>query len=60
MADVYDALTSGRAYRAALAPAKALGIVGAEAGIALDARCIAALPAALARVASASRPMAAD
>jgi HD-GYP domain-containing protein (c-di-GMP phosphodiesterase class II) len=55
VADTYDALTSQRAYRAALPPARALAIIAAEAGDKLDPRCVAALPAALAR-AGAQRP----
>ncbi len=50
VADVYDALTSRRAYREALTSAAALAIIAADTG--LDARCVAALPAALARVRS--------
>ncbi len=48
VADVYDALTSRRAYRDALSSAAALAIIAADTG--LDARCVATLPAALARV----------
>lgn len=48
MANVYDALTSRRAYREALTSAAALAIIAADTG--LDARCVAALPATLARV----------
>jgi HD-GYP domain-containing protein (c-di-GMP phosphodiesterase class II) len=50
VADVYDALTSRRAYREALSVSAALAIIAADAG--LDARCVAALPAALTRVAA--------
>jgi HD-GYP domain-containing protein (c-di-GMP phosphodiesterase class II) len=49
VADVYDALTSQRAYRAALPQAQALAIIATEAGDKLDPRCVAALPRALAR-----------
>ncbi len=48
VADVYDALTSRRAYRDALPAAIALALIEADAG--LDARCVAALPAVLVRV----------
>lgn len=50
VADVYDALTSRRAYREALPSTAALSIINADAGTKLDARCIAALPVALTRV----------
>ena len=52
VADVYDALTSQRAYRAALPTAQALAIIATEAGNKLDSRCVAALPGALARATS--------
>jgi HD-GYP domain-containing protein (c-di-GMP phosphodiesterase class II) len=41
--DVYDALVSNRAYRAAFAKDEALNILRAEAGTKLDRRCVAAL-----------------
>lgn len=52
VADVYDALTSQRAYRAALPTAQALAIIATEAGDKLDPRCVAALPGALLRAAA--------
>jgi HD-GYP domain-containing protein (c-di-GMP phosphodiesterase class II) len=52
VADVYDALTSARAYRAALPSAQALAIIATEAGSKLDPRCVAALPGALTRAAT--------
>lgn len=42
VADVYDALTSDRPYRAALSPERALEYLTAEAGHTLDARVVAA------------------
>jgi putative nucleotidyltransferase with HDIG domain len=42
VADVYDALTSDRPYRAALGPEQALEHLGAEAARTLDARVVAA------------------
>lgn len=41
--DFYDALTADRPYRAAMPPEKALGIMEAEVGRAVDANCFAAL-----------------
>jgi HD-GYP domain-containing protein (c-di-GMP phosphodiesterase class II) len=46
--DFFDALVSDRPYRAALPVEKALRIMDAEAGTALDGDCIAALKASLA------------
>jgi putative two-component system response regulator len=43
VADVYDALTSARAYREAWPPARALALIDAESGTKLDPRCVAAL-----------------
>ncbi|HEX5504824.1 MAG TPA: HD domain-containing phosphohydrolase [Thermomicrobiales bacterium] len=43
VADVYDALTSQRAYREAWPPARALALIDGEAGAKLDPRCVAAL-----------------
>lgn len=43
VADVWDALTSDRAYRAAMTPEQALGIVLAARGTHLDARVVRAL-----------------
>jgi putative nucleotidyltransferase with HDIG domain len=42
VADVYDALTSDRPYRAALSPERARAFLDAEAGHTLDARVVAA------------------
>jgi putative nucleotidyltransferase with HDIG domain len=47
VADVYDALTSDRPYRAALAPAHALAVMRAEAGRTLDPEAVEALLALL-------------
>ncbi|MER3439499.1 MAG: hypothetical protein C4346_18970, partial [Chloroflexota bacterium] len=54
VADVWDALTSDRVYRQAITPAAAREILAREAGIKLDARCVAALLAVLERPADAS------
>lgn len=43
VADVYEALTADRPYRAGLPPAKALQILEREAGAKVDADCVAAL-----------------
>ena len=43
--DYYDALTSDRPYRAAMADADALAIIGAEVGTAIDGDCFDALRA---------------
>lgn len=48
-ADVFDALTADRPYRAAMPFDKALGIMAEMSGTALDPRCLAALDAALAQ-----------
>jgi putative nucleotidyltransferase with HDIG domain len=50
VADVYDALTAARTYRDAWTPARALRAIDADAGIKLDARCVAALHRALERL----------
>lgn len=47
VADVYDAMTSERPYKAALAPATALADLKSQAGKLLDARVVAALEAIL-------------
>lgn len=47
VADVYDALTSHRPYRAAWPPERALALIESEAGNKLDAACVRALHAAL-------------
>ncbi len=43
VADVYDALSAERPYRGALEPAAVFAIMDKDAGVALDADCIAAL-----------------
>lgn len=47
VADVYDALTSHRPYRAAWTPERALALIESESGSKLDATCVRALHAAL-------------
>ncbi|PLT48489.1 HD-GYP domain-containing protein [Paenibacillus sp. FSL W8-1187] len=42
VADVYDALTSQRAYRRAMTPEQALAFIGAESGRHFDPACVAA------------------
>ncbi len=49
VADVYDAMTSGRSYRAAWSEAAVLAYLRQEAGRLFDARCVAALHRALQR-----------
>ncbi|WP_395088354.1 HD domain-containing phosphohydrolase [Armatimonas sp.] len=56
VADIYDALTASRPYREAMPHEKALSLLKKEAGVALDADCVAAVerlsaPQALARAA---------
>lgn len=51
-ADVFDALTAERPYRAAMPVAKALGIMAADVDKAFDRECFAALQRALARMES--------
>ena len=46
-ADIFDALTAERPYRAAMPVSKALAIMRADVGTAIDGRCFAALEAAL-------------
>jgi HD-GYP domain-containing protein (c-di-GMP phosphodiesterase class II) len=48
-ADVFDALTADRPYRAALPVSTALAIMEKEVGAAIDRRCFAALGRALAK-----------
>ncbi|MEJ0097664.1 MAG: HD domain-containing phosphohydrolase [Bauldia sp.] len=48
-ADIFDALTAKRPYRDAMPEAKALEIMAAEAGTAIDPACLAALRRALIR-----------
>lgn len=50
VADVFDALSAERPYRAAMPISKALSILDADAGIAFDPACIAALKSGLARL----------
>jgi HD-GYP domain-containing protein (c-di-GMP phosphodiesterase class II) len=50
VADVFDALTAERPYRAAIPTAKALSIMSEDLGTAFDERCFWALKAALMRV----------
>jgi HD-GYP domain-containing protein (c-di-GMP phosphodiesterase class II) len=49
-ADIFDALTADRPYRAAMAVSKALGIMGEMVGTQVDADCFAALRRALGSV----------
>lgn len=49
-ADIFDALTADRPYRKAMSTAAALGIMRAEAGIALDGSVVAALERSIARL----------
>ena len=48
-ADIFDALTADRPYRAAMPVSKAFAILDADVGTAIDGTCLAALRAALAR-----------
>ncbi|MBP0618056.1 HD-GYP domain-containing protein [Jiella mangrovi] len=50
VADIFDALTADRPYRAAMPVGKALAILDADTGTAVDGDCVAALKAALARL----------
>ena len=50
VADVFDALSAERPYRAAMLISKALAILDADAGIAFDPACIAALKSGLAKL----------
>jgi putative nucleotidyltransferase with HDIG domain len=50
VADIFDALTADRPYRAAMPVAKALSIMNEDAGIAIDADCFAALKRALLKI----------
>lgn len=50
VADVFDALTADRPYRAGMPVEKALAILDADTGTALDGDCVAALKRALARL----------
>ena len=50
VADVFDALTADRPYRAAMPVSKALSIIDGEVGTAFDAACVDALRCALAKM----------
>jgi len=50
VADVFDALTADRPYRAGMPVETALGILRADVGAAFDGECVAALERALARL----------
>lgn len=50
VADVFDALTADRPYRSAMPIEKALAIMRADVGKALDGRCLAALERAIASI----------
>jgi HD-GYP domain-containing protein (c-di-GMP phosphodiesterase class II) len=54
VADIFDALTAERPYRAAMPVSKALEILRADVGTAVDGGCFAALEGALARLARAA------
>lgn len=49
-ADIFDALTADRPYRAAMSITKALGIMSGMVGTQIDASCFAALQCALGRI----------
>jgi putative nucleotidyltransferase with HDIG domain len=51
VADIFDALTADRPYRAAMPTASALAIMNKDVGTALDGDCVAALTRALERLA---------
>ena len=55
-ADIFDALTAERPYRGAMPTDKALAIMRADVGTALDPDCFAALEAALAKLDAAGTP----
>ncbi len=50
VADIFDALTADRPYRAAMPVAKALDILAADVGTAIDGTCFAALKRALRKI----------
>jgi putative nucleotidyltransferase with HDIG domain len=50
VADIFDALTADRPYRAAMPLAKALDIMAADVGTAIDGACFAALKRALVKI----------
>ncbi|WP_217272036.1 HD domain-containing phosphohydrolase [Sphingopyxis sp. BSNA05] len=47
VADIYDALTADRPYRAAMPPEKAMAILQDEVGKAVDGQCFSALQAVI-------------
>ena len=49
-ADIFDALTADRPYRAAMSVSEAFQIMRKMVGTAIDGECFAALQAAIARV----------
>jgi len=53
-ADIFDALTAERPYRAAMPMSKAFAIMDADVGTAIDAECLAALKRAMAAVEAAA------
>lgn len=55
-ADIFDALTADRPYRAAMPVSKALEIMRADVGTAIDTACFAALEAALAALETGREP----
>ena len=50
MADIFDALTADRPYRAAMSAARALEIMAESVGTAIDPACYRALVASLAEL----------
>lgn len=56
-ADIFDALTAERPYRAAMPVAKALDILRGDVGTAVDGECLRALEAALARIENSGGPV---
>jgi HD-GYP domain-containing protein (c-di-GMP phosphodiesterase class II) len=50
VADIFDALTADRPYRAAMAVSEAFGIMQRDIGTAIDGPCFAALQRAMERV----------
>ncbi len=50
MADVFDALTADRPYRAALPVSEAFAVMGRDAGVAFDTECLDALRRAVGRL----------
>ena len=60
VADVFDALSADRPYRAAMPVAEALAILERDTGTAFDADCVEALKRGLERLASERQPAAID